>query len=245
MAEQPELRAAAYAFSEVTDSEAPFMARDLAGDLATSRRIARRWPDFLLALLLPDGTVAARAVSIPFCAAVDGRAALPFTGWDGVVHWAIEDALDERPPTSACALEIAVAAPYRGRGLSSDAITQLRDTASRHGLKELVAPLRPPEKTAEPFTPMEAYAARKRTDGLPEDRWLRAHVRAGAEIVGIAPASMTVVASLTEWREWTDLPFVEDGLVVVPGGLAPVMASQDLQLGVYVEPNVWVRHRLE
>lgn len=53
---------------------------------------------------------------------------------------------------------------------------------------------------------------------------------------------MTVHGSLGQWRRWTGQPFDRDGLVAVPGGLAPVLVSQARGLGVYVEPNVWVRH---
>jgi hypothetical protein len=40
------------------------------------------------------------------------------------------------------------------------------------------------------------------------------------------------------------LPFDQDGTVVIPGGLVPVLVSITQDIGVYVEPNVWVRHAL-
>lgn len=85
---------------------------------------------------------------------------------------------------------------------------------------------------------------RSRSDGLPLDRWLRVHVRAGGQIVGIASCSATVQAPLSQWRRWTGLPFDQDGAVVIPGGLVPVLVSITHDIGVYVEPNVWVRHAL-
>ncbi|MGI8614543.1 MAG: N-acetyltransferase [Nocardioidaceae bacterium] len=218
------------------------MQHDPIGDLITSRRIARHWPAHLLAFVLDDGSVAARAVSIPFNADRTGREALPDTGWDGAVQWALEDLLDEVAPTSACALEIAVADHHRGKGLSAAAIAALRDTAKRQGLRELVAPLRPPDKATEPTVPMSVFMNRTRPDGLPTDRWLRAHVRAGATLVGVAPRSMTVLGSIAEWREWTGLPLEDDGPIHVSGALAPVLINHQLDLGLYVEPNVWVRH---
>jgi GNAT superfamily N-acetyltransferase len=102
-----------------------------------------------------------------------------------------------RPPDSCCALEIAVAPAHRGRGISVHAIDALLAATKRLALRELVAPVRPPGKIAEPFTPMEIYAGKTR----------------------------------------------DDGLVAVPGGLVPVIVSRDRDLGAYVEPNVWVRHR--
>lgn len=239
--QDPELRAPAYEFAD-DEPGAAFMQHDSISDLITSRRMARHWPAYLLAFVLDDGSVAARAVSIPFNADLPGRQELPDTGWDGVVQWAFEDLFDEVVPTSACALEIAVAKRHRGKGLSGAAIMALRGTARRHGLRELIAPLRPPDKASEPSVPMNVFMQRARPDGLPADRWLRAHVRAGATLVRVAPRSMTVLGTIAQWREWTGLPLEDDGPTHVPGALAPVLINHQLDLGVYAEPNVWARH---
>lgn len=239
--QDPELRAPAYEFADA-EPGAAFMQHDPIGDLITSRRITKHWPAYLLAYVLDDGDVAARAVSIPFTADQAGRDRLPDTGWDGIVHWAVADLLDGVAPTSACALEIAVARRHRGTGLSGSAIAALREVARQQGLRELVAPLRPPDKAAEPSVPMRDYMNRTRADGLPTDRWLRAHVRAGATLIGVAPRSMTVIGTIRQWREWTGLPLDHDGPTEVPGALAPVLINHQLDLGVYTEPNVWARH---
>jgi hypothetical protein len=55
---------------------------------------------------------------------------------------------------------------------------------------------------------------------------------------------MCVAASLEEWRAWTGLPFDSEGEVEVPGALAPVRCDLAHGYGVYVEPNVWMRHTL-
>jgi hypothetical protein len=60
----------------------------------------------------------------------------------------------------------------------------------------------------------------------------------------IAPASMVVSGALAEWRDWTGLPFAVSGPVEVPQALVPVHCDVDQDSAVYVEPNVWVRHRL-
>jgi hypothetical protein len=91
---------------------------------------------------------------------------------------------------------------------------------------------------------MSEYITMTRPDGLPQDAWLRVHVRAGAVIEKVAPASMVMVGSLAQWRVWTGLPFDTDGDVVVPGALVPVKCSAAHDYAVYVEPNVWVRHDL-
>lgn len=107
-----------------------------------------------------------------------------------------------------------------------------------------MAPVRPPDKAAEPHAPMAEYAARTRADGLPADRRLRTHVRAGGRIERVAPCSATVQASLATWRSWTGLPFDADGPLVVPGALTPVHVSVTHDAAVHVEPNVWVTHSL-
>lgn len=121
----------------------------------------------------------------------------------------------------------------------------MRDAAEARGFAEVVAPVRPSAKHLEPETPMGEYAFRVREqDGLPYDPWLRVHVRAGATVERVAPVSMTISGSLEEWREWTGLPFDAAGDVLVPGALAPVRCEPERDHAVYVEPNVWVRHRV-
>ncbi len=66
------------------------------------------------------------------------------------------------------------------------------------------------------------------------------HARLGAELVEVCDASMTITGSAAEWEEWTAMAFPEDGDYVVPGALNPVRVEDGR--GVYVEPNVWMRH---
>ncbi len=91
---------------------------------------------------------------------------------------------------------------------------------------------------------MTQYIKLTRPDGLPQDAWLRVHVRAGAVIEKVAPASMVMAGSLAQWRAWTGLPFDTGGDVIVPGALVPIKCSATHDYAVYVEPNVWVRHHL-
>jgi hypothetical protein len=51
---------------------------------------------------------------------------------------------------------------------------------------------------------------------------------------------MTIEGSSAEWEEWTGLRFPADGDYVVTGGLVPVVVRDGR--GLYVEPNVWMRH---
>jgi GNAT superfamily N-acetyltransferase len=186
----------------------------------------------------------ARAFCVPF---VFGghRRELPDTGWDGVVRWADWDYKSGATPNAVSAIEINVLASEQGRGLSGLMLAAMRQNAKRLGFADLYAPVRPNFKHLEPHTPMLEYAHRTREDGLPVDPWLRVHARAGASIVKIAPNSMTMSGTLEQWRGWTGLPFDQSGEVVVPGALVPVLVSVQHNVAAYVEPNVWMHHKLE
>ena len=185
-----------------------------------------------------------RAHSVPFVFGdeLPNRTRLPDNGWDGVIRWAHDDALHGRPPNAVSALEILLHREITGRGLSSVVLDVMRTNAARHGFSDLYAPVRPTSKHLEPMTPMAEYAYRTRDDGLPTDPWLRVHVRAGGQIVQVAPFSMVIPGTLTDWRAWTGVPFDADGPTIVPGALSPVHTSLAEGHAVYVEPNVWVRH---
>lgn len=192
----------------------------------------------------PDRPVA-RSCSVPFAMGetID-RPALPDDGWDGVIRWSWLDGLAGREPTHVSALEVAVRPDLRGTGVAAVLLEAKRANARRLGFSELFAPVRPSLKSAEPHVPMADYVRRVRDDGLPTDPWLRLHVRAGGEVVGVCSRAMTISGTLAEWREWTGMPFDRTGDVVVEGALNPVHCSVEHDHAVYVEPGVWVRHRL-
>lgn len=240
LADRPELIDGAFAIPYGPEAGA-FMQGDLAALLTRGSRLARRWADFVIVVAM-DGTPVARGVSVPFAADADEREPYPAGGWDQVAVWAAEDAMDGTRVDTVCALEIAVHPEYQRRGLSGVALGALKDNARARGFSRLVAPVRPPAKANEPCTPMDSYARRTREDGLPSDSWLRVHVRHGGQVITVAPCSATVQAPLSQWRQWTGLPFDRDGEVIVPGALAPVLVSTLLDVAVYVEPNVWVLH---
>ena len=136
---------------------------------------------------------------------------------------------------------LAIVDPSRqGEGLSASIIEGMRGVAAAAGLSELIAPVRPTWKDRYPLTPLERYVHWAREDGLPFDPWIRLHVRLGAELVEVCPESMRVSGTVEEWEEWTGMRFPEPGEYVVPGALVPVTFADGL--GVYTEPNVWMRH---
>jgi len=196
------------------------------------------------ALVAFDPASPDRAVACAFSVPVAwGDDPLPPGGWDRMIQRATLGRTLATTPTMVSALEICVQPDLRGRGLSGVMLTAMRANAARLGFDTLVAPVRPSGKHAFPEVPMEEYAARRRPDGLPEDPWLRTHVRAGGVIESVAPRSMVVSGTLDEWRGWTGLPFDVTGPVEVPGALAPVYCDVTHGHAVYVEANVWVRHR--
>ena len=142
------------------------------------------------------------------------------------------------------ALEIMVLPPYRGRGVSQLMLRALRDNSGARDVADLYAPVRPTEKHRHPRMPFADYIAMIREDGLPQDAWVRAHVRLGASIVKVAPCSMVIAGTLAEWSLWTGLAFEHSGDIIVPGALAPVHVSREQDHAVYIEPNLWMHHRL-
>lgn len=117
--------------------------------------------------------------------------------------------------------------------------------ARQSGLEALVAPVRPTKKPAYPLTSFADYISWTTADGAPFDPWVRKHWQLGARLVKIAPCSMRVQAPLSQWTGWSGLRFPVSGPYHVEGGLAPLMADCETGLGLYEEPNVWMRHRLE
>lgn len=176
--------------------------------------------------------------------------------WDGdlddlpggvgeTVERGVRDLEAGRAPTAASALLATVAPGYQGRGLSSVVLRAMKDVAAGWGLSALIAPVRPTLKDRYPLTPMERYILWERDDGLPLDPWLRVHRRLGAEFLRVAPRSMEITGTVSEWEGWTGMRFPETGPYVVPGALCPVRMDLERDVGVYDEPNVWMRHQIE
>jgi hypothetical protein len=239
-AARPELIARVY---EIEEDWPEFMGHDPVGN-SLFHRVAEDFPDYCV--VATDGDrVVARGRSVPFNAELPGREELPDQGWDRVQAWGFADRRRGVPATTASALDVTVDLAYLGRGLSHRVLAALREAVRRQGHDALLAPVRPTAKHQQPRLPMAEYVRQLRPDGLPADPWLRVHVHAGGVIERIAPASMTIGGSLKDWRLWTGLPFDHDGDIEVPGALVPVHCDTTHGHAVYVEPNVWVRHRLD
>jgi hypothetical protein len=190
----------------------------------------------------------ARSFSVPFAwdrkRHGDLPAGLPDGGWDWVIRRSVATRFAGTTPNLVSALEITIQMHRRGSGLATPMLAAMRRNVARLGFTDLVAPVRPNAKSNHPDEPMADYIKRVRPDGLPEDPWLRVHVRAGGRILHPAKTSMTINGTLEDWRKWTGLPFAKDGPVHVEGALIPVRCDVTHGVAVYVEPNVWVHHRL-
>lgn len=180
--------------------------------------------------------------AIPFT--WDGRTESLPEGIDGVFPAAVRDHAEGRSPTALSAIQAVVHPDLQGQGLSRGIIQAMADTARAAGLSALVAPVRPTHKSRYPLTPMDRYVTWTRDDRLPFDPWMRVHARLGAENVGVCRRSMTITGSVTDWEKWAGMAFPESGDYVVPGALVPVAINRERDEGVYVEPNVWMRHPL-
>ncbi len=132
---------------------------------------------------------------------------------------------------------------HKGTDVAEALLRSLGDVATAHRLERVVAPVRPTRKDLYPLMPIELYAHWVRDDDLPWDPWLRLHVRMGATIQRVLPQAQTMTGTVDQWRGWTGMEFPATGDYVIPRGMSILHVDRDHDLGTYVEPNVWVRHR--
>jgi hypothetical protein len=169
--------------------------------------------------------------------------------WDGSIEdlpagidGAIARGFDEGGANALCALVIMVPRNLQGRGLSTVAVKAMLELVRLHGLRALIAPVRPSWKERYPLIPIERYAGWRRGDGLLFDPWMRVHERLGATILKPEPHSLRITGTVTQWEEWTKMAFPESGDYRFPGGLATVTIDREGERASYWEPNVWMRH---
>jgi GNAT superfamily N-acetyltransferase len=170
---------------------------------------------------------------------------LPDEGWDWMIVKAIEDNGAGRSVKTQGAVQIVVALEHRGRGLAELMINAMMSIGRAHGLTQLIAPVRPTLKARYPLISMEKYIRWRGTGNQAFDPWIRLHARMGAGVVRVCPQSMRIAAPVKQWENWTDLRLPESGDYVIPGALRPVEVNVEKDEAVYVEPNVWMEHRLD
>ena len=53
---------------------------------------------------------------------------------------------------------------------------------------------------------------------------------------------MRITGTINQWEEWTDMKFPITDEYIIPGALNPVKMDIENNIGVYIEPNVWIVH---
>lgn len=193
--------------------------------------------------LLVDDRIAAVVNMVPLKVDTDFRK-LSDRGVDWGVEKSVSDHEADIRPNALMGLQVVVAKEFRGKRLSGIATREIIAHARQRELEFVVLPVRPNEKHHYPLIPMEDYIHWKNTEGLPFDSWLRVHKRLGGEMIGTCPQSMIIPGSVAEWQEWTGQDFPGSGQYIVPFALNPVDVDIELDRGIYIEPNVWVVHRV-
>ena len=165
-------------------------------------------------------------------------------GWDDQLLRSVADLEVGVAPDTLGALMVAVRSDRRRAGYSGVMVGALRALAAVHGFRALIACVRPTEKAPYALIPIERYAAWTREDGLPLDAWIRLHVRLGGRVIRAEPTSMRMEGTVADWQSWTGLSMPDSGLYLPEGAAAPVSVDVEADRGVYLDPNVWVVHRI-
>lgn len=202
-------------------------------------RVGDYFPEYDV-LLLDEGRVVAGGWGVAL--RWDGTVEDLPDGYDGALVRAVDGHEQGVAPTTLSFMAAAVRADQPRRGLAGQVLAALRDRAVARGLSHVIAPLRPTLKHRYPLTPMAAFAAWRREDGLALDPWVRTRQRMGARVLGPAARSMVVTGTVAEWESWTGMAFPESGRYVVPDALGLVDIDRDRDTGTYVEENLWVQH---
>lgn len=167
---------------------------------------------------------------------------LPDEGWRWALESGIADHERDVKPNILCALQIVIFKEFRSQNLSQWAVRGMKLNGEQHGLRGLIAPVRPSAKPEYPLIPIGDYIKYTRDDGKLFDPWLRVHANVGARIVRVSYGAMYITGTVDEWKSWTGIDFDFDGEVSVPGALNPVIVDLAADRIDYHEPNVWMYH---
>ncbi|TGK31014.1 GNAT family N-acetyltransferase [Leptospira gomenensis] len=205
--------------------------------------LLREFPDLHCVAVTSSNEVAGTGKIFPFF--WNGiEADLP-RGWDAAILQADEDRSENRICNAVSAWAVEILPKFRGVGLSSLLLEELKRNAARRGFRELFACVRPNEKWKFPFLSLQEYLTRKREDGYSSDPWIRVHEKVGGKFVRVEERSMYIAGTVEEWERWTGMKFPASGEYPISEGLVPVKIDREKNLGEYSEPNVWFRHSLD
>lgn len=204
--------------------------------------LLERFPECQLAIRdVTTGTLVGTANTIPFALGSNDLAARQ-DGWDGVLR--AGTASTAPPPDTLSALSVLLVPAHRRPGAAAFALRGMKEIARDYGFRELVAPVRPTLKHRYPLVPFDRYVRWQQPDGRAFDPWIRKHLAIGGAVVAPASESMRVEARVADWERWAEMQLPESGAYVIPGALVPVEVDREADRAVYVEPNLWIRHRV-
>ncbi len=196
------------------------------------------FPEYQYLLCDENNKLIAAGHAIPL--AWDGTIEHLPLGWDAALEQGFREAEQGILPTVLCGLSIVITPSHQGQGLSEMLVNELKALAALDGLDQVLIPVRPSLKSRYPLIPMQEYLKWQNNDGLPFDSWLRIHYRLGAQILSLAPRSMIVAGTISQWEQWTGMRFPASGQYLIEGALEPLMIDCENNTGRYEETNVWV-----
>ena len=203
--------------------------------------VRRLFADLEIVLLDADDVPVAAGWAVPL--PWDGQPAHLPGGYTNSLVRAVEGQERGETPDTLVVMAAQVHPGRRGEGLAAEFLTAMRRLASQRGWPRVVAPVRPTLKSRYPLATIERFATWVRDDGSLLDPWLHTHQRLGAKLIGTAPTSQTMTGTVEQWQTWTGMLFPDSGEYVIPDGLSTLRIDRDTEKGVYVEPNVWMRHQ--
>ncbi len=170
---------------------------------------------------------------------------LPDEGCDWALAKWLEDREQNRLPNALCVVSISILPEYQGKNLSQYLIGYMKELAQYHGLNSLIMAARPSLKYLYPLIPIERYITWRDKNGLIFDPWLRVNVKHGAKIAGICFKSTTINDTIDGWEDRVGMRFPETGDYIIPKGLVPVKIDYPNNMGIYIEPNIWLYYDLD
>ena len=208
------------------------------GDNKNSKQVERPNYEFYFwgIRLNADLIAAASLISLPLDDSLDE---FPDAGWQFVCDRAL---VKDKKHNTVSLLSAAICPSQRGKGISKLLVEQIKLNLKELGYSMLIAPIRPSFKFKYPEMSMEEYLSLKNNNGEIFDPWLRTHLKLGGEMLNICKESYQIKASLKKWSEWTKCDIRKNQGTFLPRqALVPVEIVGEI--GIYTEPNVWVRHR--
>lgn len=192
-------------------------------------------------IICENKTVIGVGNCIPFYTSSHER--LPHEGWDWLLKVGVEQKKSGIIPNSLGALSVSVADEYRKKGVAELILNEMKVLAKNNGLSRLLVPVRPTRKHVYPLMAFKKYVNIKQNN-LSIDPWIRLHQKIGGRILNICTHSMRIEGTIQEWESWTGTRFYASGNYHITQGLAPCKIDFHSNRGIYLEPNIWVEHKI-